>query len=143
MRLNALNRSISRSAGLGLAGVLWFLSSPGYMLAQANTWVAKAPMPTGRDSVAVVAVDGVLYAIGGEVPAAGPNIALNTVEAYSPQTNSWTPRSPMPTARRAIFFACSMLYLRIVTIRFACWPPPARTRRMRFLPRGVLRPRAA
>jgi hypothetical protein len=28
-----------------------------------------------------------------------PSVILNTVEAYDPLTNTWTPKAPMPTAR--------------------------------------------
>ena len=59
-----------------------------------NTWINKAPMPTPRAAVALVAVEGVLYAIG------GTNFGASTaVEAYDPKTDTWIPRAPMPTAR--------------------------------------------
>jgi hypothetical protein len=39
-------------------------------------------------------VNGILYAVGGTKP----SVILNTVEAYDPLTNTWTPKAPMPTA---------------------------------------------
>jgi len=72
---------------------------------------APAPMPTARYELAVAAVNGKIYGIGGH---GGPNQELNTVEAYDPATNTWStdvevvspkgvvlhiPLAPMPTAR--------------------------------------------
>ena len=50
-----------------------------------KTWVLKPRMPTARKNHVAVAVDGIVYAIGGE---GGPT----KVEAYIPSTNSWTSR---------------------------------------------------
>ena len=78
----------------------------------ANTWTAKAGMPTPRQGMAVVVVDGRIYAIGGW----GGWPELSTVEVYDPATNAWAttvpvtfatmaagtaakPLAPMPTAR--------------------------------------------
>jgi len=51
-------------------------------------------MPTPRSGLAVGVVNGVLYAIGGET--SGTQLA--TVEAYTPATNTWTTKAPMPIA---------------------------------------------
>jgi N-acetylneuraminic acid mutarotase len=70
-----------------------------------NTWTTKADMPTPRIGVAVEVVNGILYAIGGFSSCCGPNGpfgALATVEAYDPATNTWTTKTPMPTARGAL-----------------------------------------
>jgi len=78
----------------------------------ANTWTAKAPMPTPRQGMAVAVVNGRIYAIGGW----GGWPDLSTVEVYDPATNRWAntvpvtaatlaagtagkPLAPMPTAR--------------------------------------------
>jgi N-acetylneuraminic acid mutarotase len=58
-------------------------------------WSASAPLPTPRNGVAVVALNGLIYAIGGQ----GTTGVLNTLEVYNPATNTWTAQSPMPTAR--------------------------------------------
>jgi N-acetylneuraminic acid mutarotase len=44
-------------------------------------------------------VDGLVFAVGGEIPSSGPNRALGTVEAYDPRTDAWTSKVPMPTPR--------------------------------------------
>ena len=62
-------------------------------------WTGRQPMPTARDGLAAIAgADGHVYAIGGRVPG-GINTCLNVVEEYDPQSNVWTTRAPMPTAR--------------------------------------------
>jgi N-acetylneuraminic acid mutarotase len=62
-----------------------------------DTWTVRRPMPTPRGHLAVVAVDGLIYAIGG-VNTSG-NIRYQTVEVYNPATDSWTTAPPMPTGR--------------------------------------------
>lgn len=73
-----------------------------------NTWTTRAPMPTPRAGLAVVVVDGVIYAIGGiacrppegeSCVASSPVGLVATVEAYDPATNSWTTKASMPTPR--------------------------------------------
>jgi N-acetylneuraminic acid mutarotase/serine/threonine protein kinase len=64
-----------------------------------NTWTIVAPMPTARNALAAVTgPDGRIYAIGGHV-AGGIGGIINTVEAYNPSTNTWTPVANMPTVR--------------------------------------------
>lgn len=60
-----------------------------------DRWTTKAPMPTPRYALGVAAVDGVIYAIGGEH---GFDV-VRTVEAYDPATDRWTTRTPMPVGR--------------------------------------------
>ena len=69
-----------------------------------NTWVSGAAIPVSHENPASAVVDGLLYVIGGYVrnPAntlgGGPS---GRVDVYDPVANSWTTRSPMPTARSA------------------------------------------
>ena len=67
-----------------------------------NCWTVQAPMPTSRTSFGVGAVNGMLYAVGGALPGAGPHSAVATVEAYDPNTNGWTTKAPMPTGRPGV-----------------------------------------
>ncbi|MFC1792317.1 kelch repeat-containing protein [Planctomycetota bacterium] len=60
-----------------------------------DTWTRKADMPTIRDCLATVAVDGKIYAIGG-YPANYINEGLKTVEEYDPATDTWTKKADMP-----------------------------------------------
>jgi hypothetical protein len=72
-----------------------------------NTWAKLPSMPTARDFLAAATApcppgaDGLVgtcvYAIGGY-----NGTDLNTVEAYSPATNTWATLPSMPTARNAL-----------------------------------------
>jgi len=64
-----------------------------------NNWTTKASMPTARACPAVEVLNGKLYVIGGYNLVDGNATALNTVEVYDPETDSWTTLTPMPTAR--------------------------------------------
>ena len=48
--------------------------------------------------------DGTIYALGGNNR---DSTHLDTVEAYDPSTNTWSPIAPMPTARRDLAAAAS------------------------------------
>ena len=52
-------------------------------------------MPTARFALAVSAIDGILYAVGGATLDPGLLCGLQTVEAYDPATNSWMPKPKM------------------------------------------------
>lgn len=64
-----------------------------------DSWTTRAPMPTRRHGHVAVAVDGILYAIGGDT---APFTYINANEAYDPVTDSWTSKSPMPTPRTVL-----------------------------------------
>lgn len=51
-----------------------------------GTWSQVAPMPTARTYLAVCAVNGILYAVGGTDKRGE---VFNTLEAFDPTTNSW------------------------------------------------------
>lgn len=57
----------------------------------------KADMPTVRRGLSVCALNGKIYAIGGNTAQAG--ITLQTVEEYDPATDKWTKKADIPTAR--------------------------------------------
>ena len=63
-------------------------------LQPADSWATKANMPTARDRLAAVAVDGIVYAIGGVTGTVVP-----TVEAYNPTSNTWSTKAPMLAKR--------------------------------------------
>jgi DNA-binding CsgD family transcriptional regulator len=59
-----------------------------------SRWAARAQMPSARTRLAVVALDQVVYAIGGDA-SGRPSDA---VEVYNPAHNLWQIRAPKPTA---------------------------------------------
>ncbi len=67
-----------------------------------DTWETKSPMPTARQGLSTSVVNGKIYAIGG-VESSSASFAntekFSTVEEYDPATDTWSTKSPMPTAR--------------------------------------------
>jgi N-acetylneuraminic acid mutarotase len=70
------------------------LDSVWEFVAARQAWEARAPMPTPRGALAVVALGGRLHALGG-----ASDQVSNAHEVYDPATNRWTRANPMPTAR--------------------------------------------
>ena len=66
-----------------------------------RTWATKAPMPTARSDVDLVAVGDYLYAIGGRSGPDGQVTRRADVERYDPATDTWQSMTPMPTPRNA------------------------------------------
>lgn len=70
-----------------------------------GTWSPVASMPTARFGLAATTGRyGMIYAIGGST-GLGVNTSVGTVEAYDPNTDSWSAVAPMPTARRFLMAA--------------------------------------
>jgi len=75
-----------------------------------DSWTTKAPMNYARANLGVVAVNGKIYAIGGDVGSIFGNCVtiktmsatVSTNEEYDPITNAWTVKASMPT-NRALF----------------------------------------
>lgn len=66
-----------------------------------GTWTKKAPLAAARGELAVIEVDGKIYAVGGTLQdAASP---LNS--AYDPATDTWSDRAPLPKAMHHIGLA--------------------------------------
>jgi len=62
-----------------------------------DTWTTKAPMPNPRRGLGVGVVNGILYAVGGEV--SGGSAPVATLQAYDPATDTWTTKAPLPSKR--------------------------------------------
>jgi N-acetylneuraminic acid mutarotase len=72
-----------------------------------NSWRERGPMPTPRNHVAIGAVKGKIYVIGGRLGAAfitGMPGTTDLVQEYNPATDSWATKAPIPTARSAVAF---------------------------------------
>jgi N-acetylneuraminic acid mutarotase len=73
--------------------------------AAGDKWEKKADMPTPRWSLATVAVNGRIYAIGGWTSPWSPQVpadVVGIVEEYNPEANTWKKKTDMPTARGRI-----------------------------------------
>jgi N-acetylneuraminic acid mutarotase len=72
-----------------------------------DTWAEVAPLPVGRESHAIGALNGIIYAVGGNIgslqgePGTGGDeqYGTNTVVAFDPVANTWTAVPSMPTGR--------------------------------------------
>ncbi len=64
-----------------------------------NEWESVAPLAVGRAMLVAVTVGDRIYAIGGMTHDYASE--SNEVEAYDAVSNTWTPRTPMSTARTA------------------------------------------
>jgi hypothetical protein len=84
-----------------------------------NTWATKAPMHQARAGLGVAAVNGKIYAIGGNTqsgvyPALVNGEFVGTNEEYDIATDTWTTKTPMPTPRA--FFAIAVYQNKIYCI---------------------------
>lgn len=63
-----------------------------------DTWATKVPMPTFRADLVASVVNGTIYCIGGKKywGVDSSYQELNVTEAYNPDSNSWSEKSPMP-----------------------------------------------
>ena len=62
-------------------------------IASPGSWTALAPLPTARQEVAVAALDGKIFVVGGFGENAEP---VATVEVYDPAADRWDVRAPLP-----------------------------------------------
>ena len=62
-------------------------------------WQAAAPLPNPRNHLSGAAVDGLVYAIGGQYGHDAGVQDQNFLHAYDPQTDSWTQKAGLPSAR--------------------------------------------
>ena len=67
-----------------------------------DTWTTKTEMLTARQCLSASVVNGKIYVIGGGDSSSTTYMEVetfSTVEEYDPATDTWTTKSPMPTAR--------------------------------------------
>lgn len=67
-------------------------------VAQEDSWVSVATMPTARESVAACAVNDLIYAVGG-FPG-GSDQGITTNERFDPASGTWSTMAPMLEGRR-------------------------------------------
>lgn len=90
-----MTRGLALLVLLGLGGCIGVTtgSSAPSDLQSPGSWVTLAALPTPRQEVAVAALGGRVYVIGGFGEGASPSA---TVEAYDPATDRWEARAPLP-----------------------------------------------
>ncbi|MBI2432267.1 MAG: galactose oxidase [Candidatus Hydrogenedentes bacterium] len=64
-----------------------------------QTWSFTAPLPLDLDHHMMVAVDGLLYLIGGYSRPGGPVVTSDQVHIYDPAFDSWSTGASMPAPR--------------------------------------------
>ena len=71
--------------------------------AELGAWTTGAPAPTKRTEVAVAAVEGKIYVVGGfnkpSLRNALDYAISHSVEVYDPESNTWTTATPLPEGR--------------------------------------------
>ncbi|MCP9447094.1 MAG: hypothetical protein NNA22_05935 [Nitrospira sp.] len=102
------NSPVMSILGLLLAGLMATVSPVSAQLSHPasqsesdrGAWRSAAPMPAKRTEVAVAALGGKIYVVGGfEKPSLGNVMNLSitpTVEVYDPATDRWTAKAPLP-----------------------------------------------
>lgn len=70
--------------------------APTTVTLESGEFEAKAAIATALADFATVAVDGLIYRIGGQDAS---NTHYNTVESYNPSTDAWTSRANLPNTR--------------------------------------------
>ena len=97
-------RTLAAATGVAVDGRLYMLgrsenvSTVEIYDPRTDTWSTGAQMLTPRNEMAVAALDGLIYAIGGWNLSAVP---VATVEVYDPRTDTWSERAPLRGRSRA------------------------------------------
>lgn len=95
---SVINGTIYAIGGTGKVGENnTFLSRVEAYHPKRDTWERKTDMPTPRTLGSTIAVDGKIYAIGGNTTS-----VTGAVEAYDPITDTWTRKADMPTPRTGL-----------------------------------------
>src|SRR4051812_16488790 len=127
-------RACSRSAGriamfkkshLIFVVAALFTTTPA--LSQDGAWTMKQPLPAPRNEVALAAVGGKLYVVGGSV--GGEAVPL--IDEYDPPSNGWRAGKPMPKGLDHLGVA--VIGSKIITIGGFLRSGPPRGGQPRFL----------
>jgi N-acetylneuraminic acid mutarotase len=75
-----------------------------------DCWTVATPMSTPRVGLGVAAINGVLYAVGGN---GNDGAIFSTLEAYDPASDTWSTKAAMPAARTGVGVAAldGLLYV--------------------------------
>lgn len=72
---------------------------------ETEVWLPVASLPTPRDHLGLVALDGLIYAVGGRDGSIGGH--TDRLDIYDPQTDSWSAGPPMLTSRGGVAVAAT------------------------------------
>ena len=64
-----------------------------------TTWHTAAPLPTPRDHLTALALDGKIYAFGGEIGHDARHLQQTLSHVYDPATDTWTRLPDMPRSK--------------------------------------------
>jgi parallel beta-helix repeat protein len=81
-----------------------------------DTWETKTSMPTNRSMLRANVVNGKIYLIGGGYPTYLGIGRRDTNEVYDPLTDSWTTKTPMPTAE--FYYASAVVDSKIYVMSY-------------------------
>lgn len=65
------------------------------------SWVERAPLPAARNHLGGAALDGRVYAVGGQTGQDRASVFRRDVDAYDPAANAWTTVTPLPDPARS------------------------------------------
>ena len=111
--MNRTDRCTTAAATLALTWLLSLLSASAQTqppTAPPGAWTMKAPLPVPRNEVALAAVGGMLYVVGGGI--AGNAVPM--IDEYNPAADTWRARAAMP--RGLDHIGVAVLDGKIVTI---------------------------
>ncbi len=100
----------------------------------ARGWVAAAPLPVACNHLASVAINGKIYAIGGQHLWNEDTDNVANVQVYNPRTNQWTQDAPLPSARGHIADSTFLFHGRIIVIGGSANGDPALTDVLEYRP---------
>lgn len=91
-----VNGKIYVIGGATISNGAYYRSNKVYMYDPlTDSWTQKTNMPTARDLLSTVVVDGKIYAIGGHTDSS----ILSTVEMYNPETDTWVSKTSIKIPR--------------------------------------------
>jgi N-acetylneuraminic acid mutarotase len=79
-------------------------------------WATAAPLPTNRNHLGAVALNGKIWVVGGQQNQDAAEIPQAALEVYDPATDTWAAKTPLPFGRSHIAAATLVVNGRIVTL---------------------------
>jgi N-acetylneuraminic acid mutarotase len=80
------------------------------------TWTALAPLPTNRNHMGAVVLNGKIYAVGGQQNQDAAEIPQAAVEVWDPSSGQWSSAKSLPFGRSHIAGATTIVNGRIVVL---------------------------